>query len=592
MKAKLKYIFGLMLLIAASCSVQLTEEQKESDSVLLKQTHEYTLNADGSMDYRYYHRRLYNSYLAFHRLYGESFVIYNPEYQTLEVAKSETTMADGKKVQSPSNAFNPVLPFQAADAPAYNHLREMVITHVGLEIGATVELDYTLKTKPGFAPLFSEKLLINESSPIVDMEVIVRVPKGETLNHFVVNQTSGIIFSKKTQGNFDVYRWTAQNVNPLSNEGHQVEGFADYQTLIFSNKNFGDAFETLKGTLTKEFLVDKSMESIVKSGSKGWDLAESIRSYVANGMNTYRVHPKYMGYRFRSPLQVWQANGGNEAEKAILLAALLSEAGFKAEVAMGAYPHFINSEVGIPLAFDKYVVKVELEGETRFLKSTQDETAIPGNRTIISKSDDPTAINLEPTQKATLKMGMKANFELASNGSVSGTATLTCNQGEKEKPLLGGIDANAYKSAILPEGTDAIASSITLGKGFSAEGTGDYFTLTLPHFAQGIALAKIGELPTERITRFELPNAYDESYEFSIKLPKGYVAVGTTHNEYLENEFGSVTISKEMAGSEIKLTRSIKLNQAVVPVNQYSNFRSLMALWADKNLNSLAIKSE
>jgi hypothetical protein len=588
MKSKLKYIFGLLLLLAASCSVQLTEEQKESDSVLIKQTHEYTLNADGSMDYRYFHRRLFNSYLAFHRLYGESFVIFNPEYQTLEVTKSETTMADGKRVQSPSNAFNPVLPFQAADAPAYNHLREMVITHVGLEIGATVELDYTLSTKPGFAPLFSEKLMLNESSPIVELEVIVRVPKGETLNHILVNQTSGIKFSKKTQGNFDVYLWTAQNVSALSNEGHQAEGFADYQTLIFSNKNFGDAFETLKGALTKEFSVDKSMESILKSGSKGWDLAESIRNYVANGMNTYRVQPKYMGYRFRSPLQVWQGNGGNEAEKAILLAALLNEAGFKAEVAMGAYPHLINSEVGIPLAFDKYVVKVEFEGETRFLKSTQDEAAIPGNRTIISNGDD----QVVPIQKTSLKMDLKANFEVGSNGSISGAATLRNNQGDKEKTLLGGIDANAYKSVVITEGSDPIASSITLGKGFSAEKTGEYFTITLPHFAQGVASAKIGELPTERTTRFELPYAYDETYEFSIKLPKGFVAVGTTHNEYLENEFGSVTISKEIGSDEIKIIRNLKLNQAIVPVEQYANFRLLMGLWADKNLNAIVYKPQ
>jgi hypothetical protein len=588
MKSKLTYIFGLLLLLTASCSAPLTEEQKESDSVLLKQTHEYTLNADGSMDYRYFHRRLYNSYLAFHRLYGESFVIFNPEYQTLEVTKSETTMADGKRVQSPSNAFNPVLPFQAADAPAYNHLREMVITHVGLEIGAIVEFDYFLRTKPSFMPLFSEKLMLNESSPIVELEVVVRVPKGEILNHIVVNQNSGIKFSKKTQGNFDVYRWTAQNVSALSNEGHQVEGFTDYQTLIFSNKNFGDAFETLNGALTKEFSVDKSMESILQSGSKGWDLAESIRSYVANGMNTYRVQPKYVGYRFRSPLQVWQSNGGNEAEKAILLAALLNEAGFKAEVAMGAYPHFINNEVGTPLAFDKYVVKVEFEGETRFLKSTQDEAAIPGNRTIISNGDD----QVVPIQKTSLKMDLKANFEVGSNGSISGAATLRSNQGDKEKSLLGGIDANAYKSVVITEGSDPIASSITLGKGFSAEKTGEYFTITLPHFAQGVASAKIGELPTERTTRFELPYAYEEKYEFSIKLPKGFVAVGATHNEYLENEFGSVTISKEIGSDEIKIIRNLKLNQAIVPVEQYANFRLLIGLWADKNLNAIVYKPQ
>ncbi|HPE19692.1 MAG TPA: hypothetical protein PLM76_13730, partial [Tenuifilaceae bacterium] len=81
----LKYIFGLLILAAVSCTTPLTEEEKNSDSVLLKQVHEYTLNEDGSVDYHYYHRRLYNTYMSFHRLYGETFVIYNPDYQTLTV---------------------------------------------------------------------------------------------------------------------------------------------------------------------------------------------------------------------------------------------------------------------------------------------------------------------------------------------------------------------------------------------------------------------------------------------------------------------------------------------------------------------------
>jgi hypothetical protein len=189
-------------------------------------------------------------------------------------------------------------------------------------------------------------------------------------------------------------------------------------------------------------------------------------------------------------------------------------------------------------------------------------------------------------------MDLKANFEVGSNGSISGAATLRSNQGDKGKTLLGGIDANAYKSVVITEVSDPIASSITLGKGFSAEKTGEYFTITLPHFAQGVASAKIGELPTERTTRFELPYAYEEKYEFSIKLPKGFVAVGATHNEYLENEFGSVTISKEIGSDEIKIIRNLKLNQAIVPVEQYANFRLLMGLWADKNLNAIIYKPQ
>lgn len=84
MKRTFLYIPLLLAIVLASCSTPLTEEQKQADSVLFKQIHEYTLNPDGSMVYRYYHKRLYNTYQSFHRYYGETFVSFNPDYQTLK----------------------------------------------------------------------------------------------------------------------------------------------------------------------------------------------------------------------------------------------------------------------------------------------------------------------------------------------------------------------------------------------------------------------------------------------------------------------------------------------------------------------------
>jgi hypothetical protein len=592
MKINLKYIAGLLLVAFTSCSTPLTEEQKNSDSVLLKQTHEYTLNADGSVEYSYYHRRQYNSYMSFHRLYGETFVVYNPNFQTLTLNKSETTMADGKKVQSPTNAFNEVLPFQAADAPAYNHLREMVITHVGLEIGAVVELDYTLHTNAEFSSIFSEKMLLHESSPIKELEVIVRIPKGHTLNHFVVNEAENLRFTKLTQGEFDVYRWSAQNVRALSNEPNQVEGLGDYQTLLFSNKNLAEAVDFIKTAFAKEFVADKTFESLLKSNDKGWALAEAIKNHVAKNMVTYRVSPKHVGYRFRTPMQVWQSNGGNEGEKAILLNALLKEAGFKAELVLAGYPNFIKSEAGSPLAFDKCVVKVEYEGETRYFNSTHDETAIPGSRAIVYLSNEFAALTLEPIQKKALKMDMSAKFELRKDGNISGTATIFANQFEKDKGLISGIPESAFKLEKQSEKSDSVVHKITLTKGFTAEKAGDYLSLSLPFFAQGFSMAHIGELPTSRTTRLELPNALDETYEFTVKLPKGFVAVIPSRSEKLENAIGSIAILYEVNGQEVKVTRKLQVNQAIIPVELYGDFRALVGIWSDKNLNKIIVKPE
>jgi hypothetical protein len=585
----IKYIIGLLVLIAVSCSKPLTDEQKNADSILLKQIHEYTLNADGSMDYRYYHQRQFNSYMSFHRLYGETFVIYNPKFQSLTVSKSETTMADGKKVQSPENAFNEVLPFQAADAPAYNHLREMVITHVGLEIGAVVELDYTLHSDAGFTPFFAEKQLLNESSPIKELEVTVKVPKGESLNYFFVNQNDNIRFNKSTKGNFDIYTWKANDLRARSNEPNQVEGYADYQTLLFSNLDLANSVRILKDALTKDFSLDKSMESLLKRKSKDWDLVEEIRAYVAKNMNSYWVSPRYAGYQFRNPNEVWASNGGTEAEKAMLLASLLTKAGFEANLALAAYPQYLSPEVGCPMVFDKYLVKVDINGETKFIKAIDDRSEVPGARAMLSVADDISSIEFKPVEKPDIRAHLQAQLNFEKDESVLCEGTISFSNYNKDKGLLTDVPSAMLSTTNKPDdgGQKVIAFEFAKVK---AQTIDNYISYSFPRIAQGIAMANLRELPTDRVTRLELPGAIDELYEYVVKIPKGFELVSPEYNEVLENEFGRVSITFEWANGELKVSRHLVLKNGIVPVEAYPQFRELIGLWMDSNLNRVLIK--
>ena len=148
--------FFAFAIIISSCQQKI--DTHNTDAVYKSQTKIFQLNEDGSIMYQYKHQLKYLTHYAFNRLHGESFIVYNPDYQGLKINKSETTMKDGKKVSSPENAYNEVLPRFAKGAPAYNHLREMVVTHTGLEVGATVDFDYELHTKGGYYDFISENI--------------------------------------------------------------------------------------------------------------------------------------------------------------------------------------------------------------------------------------------------------------------------------------------------------------------------------------------------------------------------------------------------------------------------------------------------
>jgi hypothetical protein len=111
-----------------------------------------------------------------------------------------------------------------------------------------------------------------------------------------------------------------------------------------------------------------------------------------------------------------------------------------------------------------------------------------------------------------------------------------------------------------------------------------------PRVAQGIAMANLGELPTERVTRLELPGAIDESYEYVVKISKGFELVSPEYNEVLENEFGRVSITFEVANDELKVNRHLVLKNGIVPVEAYPQFRELMGIWMDSNLNRVLVK--
>ena len=119
--------------------------------------------------------------------YGESFIVYNPEFQKLKINESYTLQKDGNKVVTPENAFVEVLPSCAANAPAYNHLKEMVVVHTGLELGAKIVLDYIVETKAemcGELDIFS---MIKELSPIEDFRLTISVPESKKLNCELLN---------------------------------------------------------------------------------------------------------------------------------------------------------------------------------------------------------------------------------------------------------------------------------------------------------------------------------------------------------------------------------------------------------------------
>ena len=108
-----KIIISAFAIFAVTAAVA-----QNSDATLNSVTETYTLNSDGSIDYDYFKSLTYNTQFAFNSLFGETFIVYNPEFQTLKINECYTIQSDGTRIDAPANAFTEVLPSAAANSSA------------------------------------------------------------------------------------------------------------------------------------------------------------------------------------------------------------------------------------------------------------------------------------------------------------------------------------------------------------------------------------------------------------------------------------------------------------------------------------------
>ena len=95
----------------------------QSEAEFGKIAKSWTLNPDGSQEFRCSQELTLFTHTAMNSTYGESFIVYNPNYQELKIHESYTKQKDGTIIRTPDNAFVEVLPSLAADAPAFNQLK-------------------------------------------------------------------------------------------------------------------------------------------------------------------------------------------------------------------------------------------------------------------------------------------------------------------------------------------------------------------------------------------------------------------------------------------------------------------------------------
>lgn len=601
-----KFIYTILCLSLLNFSYS-----QNADAEFLKVQKEFTLNADGSTDFRYVKELKLLSHYAFHRLYGETFIIFNTDFQTLKINSAYTIMADGKKIVTPQNAFNEVLPRFSTNAPAYNHIREMVVTHTGLEVGSTIHLDYSLHSEKALLPELMGNELLSESSPIKELIVKVKIPKSKTLNYKLLNidvePTVSIENSLKT------YTWIFKSIPAESKDYYRLSNHKDAPHLMFSTAK--DLNAVYKPFVDQEAFVVKTNdgmnELVKKTVSENSDqlaIALALQKVVANDLNTLAVPLNYNNFKCRTPIETWESNKGTQLEKVLLLTTMLQEANINAQPLATIPSEFFNEGIGDLSNFNAFLVRLDLEdyGEVYLsadhINKQNSKFNLEGNKVLLLDRDKE-GLHIFPIENEINSIFVDGKFIIDEKEELTAKMHLTLEANSNPyftffsnpsaikslcKGGLGAGDIIASKSVELTQ--EKSRSFFEIEKKGAFKVFQNYLEFQLPYVSNGVDSWHINLLTSERNSALEIPETIHEIYKYSFEISDDLKVVSPAKNIEIKNEAGYLIISYETIGKTLEVTREIKLEKKIIKLECYTDFKKIMDVWNNTNFRKIILK--
>jgi uncharacterized protein DUF3857/uncharacterized protein DUF3858 len=622
-----------LLILAAPLAAQ---TDPTADAEYLNMRYEYTLHDDGTQSMTYSHKlKLYTGY-AFSRAYGETFIVYNPRWQKLKVTKSVTKMADGSMVESPYNAYNEVLPRFAHKAASYNYLREMVVTHTGLEPNAIINLEYTLSTKAGYMPGLMDRILLAQRSPINNLEVVVNVPTGKTLHHSLKN-TSEQAPSVSKSGGMDVYSWTFKNRPLVAIEANQPSMWQFSPVLMFSTSTEAElADHSMKSR--SRYTLDEKTKSIVMDAVKDIEKPElkilALQKFMHARIAVMSGGMKHTGYMPQDAQITWDKAVGSELDNAVLLTAMCKSVGVKVLPTLISDTRRQESD-GLKLSsiVDKELSTVETTSNQTSCFQRFGSAAVAWNNDVdvVASYSLYTVAGTQNTS-GTLALinrmylplerdrpeldtrfinfyqrGENASLSTASDWSIKDDGMLFGRTAIEATSALAsdyspeamgktavkafaragwGMEAIAEESKVL--GQDYSGCTIKLESKTPASAANGWLHFALPNYGH-LANLHVKTSSAPRTTPVDLKVPLAEEHLMTLHYPRGTKPVNLPKKLEMKNAAGSIRSIFIDHGKDIEIIRSIELAEIIQPA-QYQDLKALMDTWNDPARNEIVFE--
>lgn len=354
------------------------------NSVVLDQATSFRLDGPGEGETRQKVRRKILTYAGV-KDHAELKLSYNPAWEDVRIDHVTVTMADGQVKKIETQEVNVMDAAWVGSAPRYPPARTMVVSLPGVEIGSVVEYETvrTIKARPflsfqqsfgAFDPVQHQRLRI-EYGQVAAPTLSMLQGEGLTSRRY---ETNGV----------HVVEYEAHDLPAAREEEGLPPAWAMRPTVLCSNGDWPNYARQVRRALVQRTEGQRAAKAKARALVQGLDgrraRLQALRDFVARDIRSAGPSFTELPLDTLSPADTTLRDGyGHQADKAILLAAMLRAVGEKPEFVLAADLPDVNAIAG-PMRntpqrslFPSVLVRIQDEKGAIYLNDT-DQYAVLG----------------------------------------------------------------------------------------------------------------------------------------------------------------------------------------------------------------------
>jgi len=539
-----------ILIIIAICAMSSAmAKAPEKDAIYKLISKSYTLNTDGSTEFRKRTELQIFTRMTFDH-FGETFITYNPDFQELIINEAYTIRKDGSRVETPANAFNPMLPDGCTNCERLNGIRTMVVTHTALEYDALIVLDYTIRSKNFFFQELLEKVDLQEEVPVEKYVVSVTAPDYKPAN-FVLNGKLSYTETENTDKGMKTTVMTFTNLPEYPTDEYIFPG--DYKAVTFytMDETWGLIGKIAQQNSMQKFDNQKITDffrSRFTEGMNDMDKILYVRDYIHDNIRTNHLNAKVLNYMFASPQQVWESNCALPIEKNILLAGVMKSLGYDAQLA------FQDNSLASDL---KTVVRIVLKGNTYYISAEEiEDTSLDvffAPATLIFQDGKNENVKSEPVQ-------------------FTESAEITFEKDQLENPTITENNDAWRQLARVLQPQDVNVAKVSVSQ-FGSK----YYEMIIDGGNYGTKVRSVN-IHNDRKYDVNTRKSF-ESYAYTITLPAGMRWLTKSSEKEIKVEGAKMYSKVEIYGNKMNIFRVLTLPAEGISAKSVKKFKAMMGEW-------------